>query len=298
MPSAARRITLARIHRWLALSLSPVFVLILLSGIALAFRPIVGDPEPPAPTVDPARVVALLQRVDGAGKAIGAFVAPDGRTMIVGATDGPHAYDLETGRPTAFPPEPKPDLFDYAMRVHKALWFGLGGLVTLATIAMIVLVVLGPIMRRPPRRRTTPLAWHIWGGWVLWPLVALLPLSVVVMKLHAPVVAHRGAPMSLVEVLDTAQRSVDLHHLRGVQRFPFEGAIVVADGAEGPVRWVVDRHGTRPLDSKLSTIGHALHEGTWAGPWSGALNIVAALALLAMLGAGIVSWARKSRSEG
>lgn len=38
-----------------------------------------------------------------------------------------------------------------------------------------------------------------------------------------------------------------------------------------------------------------LHEGTWAGAWSGALNFLAAIALMALTGTGLYSWLRRAR---
>jgi sulfite reductase (NADPH) flavoprotein alpha-component len=87
---------------------------------------------------------------------------------------------------------------------------------------------------------------------------------------------------------------VDAARLDGIQRFP-GGAIVVADGAHGPERFLVRGGTVRPLQSKVSALGEALHAGTWAGAWSGALNVVSALLLCVMMTTGIRSWWTRRR---
>jgi sulfite reductase (NADPH) flavoprotein alpha-component len=299
------RARLAAVHGWTALVLSPVIALILLSGIVLAFRPILGvddgDRPSAAPRIDPARLVAMLQRVDPAGRSGFLFVQDDGRTVTL-PTPGPGpapSYDLATARPVPTPPPPREDhggVFDAALRIHKDLWRGLGWLTSLASLAMIVLVALGPLMSRPRRPGKTTLGWHMWAGWVAWPLMALLPASLVMMKLHLPVFTGSGPSMPLAEAVGQAARTMDLAHLRAVQSLPNRTAMLVTEDARGGHRWVVHDGRVRPFgDTGVSRLGREIHEGTWAGPWSGILNLLAALGLLAMLGTGVWSWLRRLR---
>lgn len=285
--------------------LTPVFLAILISGAVLAFRPILdgkGDGETPAhpgAKLNASSLIALLRRVDPAGKAPYLFIAPDERTVgVIDPQSGePAFYDLATGASAVEPAPPEPDVYDVARRIHKDLWFGLGGLVGFGTFAMLVLVILGPILSRPARNPTTALGRHIWMGWVLWPLLALLPVSVVLMKLHAPVVTQRnGAPMPLAQAIDIAARTVDLSRLRAVQALPGGRAMLfTARIGDAPSRFVIHPDGLHVFESPVSKLGRALHEGTWAGRWSGVVNLVSALLLMLMLGLGLQSWSRGMR---
>lgn len=300
--SPTTRTRLARLHRWLALALSPVIALLLISGIVLAFQPILGRDGPPPDAftgrVDVTRVVALLDSLDPQGRARGVFLDPTGRALAVGFGNGrPQFHDLATGR--IVPPPAQmvrtPDIFDVARRVHGDLWIGADALVTLASIAMIVLVVLGPVLSRPRAGRTA-LAWHIRTGWLLWPLVALAPLSLVMMKLHRPVaVGGSHTTVAPARAIEQAARTIDVSHLAGVQALP--GATLLVTVVAGDVeRYVLQDGRVRPLDSGISKLGRELHEGTWAGPWSGVVSAIAALVTLAMLVTGWRSWLQRWRA--
>lgn len=304
MPVPTTRSRLAAVHRWCALALAPVIAVILVTGIILAFRPILGltgDERPQGAILAPVRATALLDSLDQVRRIGFALVQDDRRsvTVFTSPNEPPKTFDVATGGEVATPPFTPPSFFDRVEQVHKDLWWGLGWLVSLAAVAMVILVIAGPILARPSRSRRTALGWHIWTGWVTWPLVALLPLSLVMMKLHAPVFGRRPdhpvAPVAMGALLrEAAAGGVDLTRLDGIQRFP-GGAIVVADGAHGPERFVVRDGAVRPLQSKVSALGEALHAGTWAGAWSGALNAVAALLLLVMMTTGIRSWWTRRR---
>lgn len=291
------RARLAMVHRWLALLMTPVFIAILLSGAVLAFRPILGKTSEPEREgrLDPAVLVGLLRRVDPKGTAPYLFLTPDEGTvgLIQPETGEPRYFSASTGLAAPEPVQPPPDIFDIALRIHKDLWFGLGGLVGFGTFAMLVLVLLGPLLARPARRPITLLGRHIWMGWILWPLLALLPVSVVLMKLHPPVVTtHRGAPMPLAQAVELTARTVDLSRLRAVQALPGGSAMLFTAGVGGPSRFVVHPDGVHAFESPVSTLGRALHAGTWAGPWSGVVNLISTLLLLLLMGLGLASWGR------
>lgn len=296
-----RRFGLAQLHRWLAIALSPVLALILLSGIVLAFRPILGgDERPPAAhraPVDPRRLAAVIDSLDPRATAMGFWLDDQGALHLFAPGAGFPAVDVTTGRPaSSSAAEPAPTFWDDVHRVHVDLWFGAEGLVVLATIAMIFLVVAGPFLSRPRRPRSAR-SWHVWMGWTLWPLLALLPFSVVMMKIHPPIRVQSGAPLpALGRVVERAAAAgLDVTTLRSAQGLPGGKAIVISEGGPRAGRWLLDGTRVTDLHSRVADVGHALHEGTWAGPWSAALNVVAALASLAMLGSGLLSWWRARR---
>lgn len=295
-----RRFGLAQLHRWLAIALSPVLALILLSGIVLAFRPIVGGEERAATThrvpVDPRRLAAVIDSVDPRATAMGFWLDDQGALHLFAPGAGFPAVDVGTGKRAVDAAPPVPTFWDDVHRVHVQLWIGAEGLVVLGTIAMIFLVLAGPFLSRPRRPRSAR-SWHVWMGWTLWPLLALLPFSVVMMKIHPPIRVQPGAPLpALGRVVERAAAGgLDVTRLRGVQGLPGGTAIVMFDGGPQAGRWLLDGTKATNLHSRVADVGHALHEGTWAGPWSAALNIVAAIASLAMLGSGLLSWRRARR---
>lgn len=301
MPASRTRARIAALHRWLALALAPVILLIILSGAVLAFRPILHPDgehhQHVTHRADPARVLALVTRAEATAPVnFAGFVDREHRTFMVAGPHGPVAFDLATGASVPMPPPPPDEpsgIFDVALRVHKELWVGAGALVTLASMAMIFLVIAGPFLARPGRG-VGPLGRHIRFGWLLWPLVALLPLSLVMMKLHLPVLNRPSAPMApMSQLMRDAARVTDLSRLDGMQRLPGGRAFVVLEGASGPARYVLADGRLRRMDSRVSAIGRQLHEGTWAGRWSGIVNLAAAAAMLWMLGTGVLSFARR-----
>ncbi|AHG93324.1 NAD-binding flavodoxin, putative (plasmid) [Gemmatirosa kalamazoonensis] len=297
MPRSRTRARVASLHRWLAVLLSPVVALIILSGAVLAFRPILHPVERIAPTsrhVDLARVTAMVARAEAAGPVDFVGLPDDARTIVLAGPRGLTAYDVATGRDAPIPrPQTTVDVFDVAMRVHKDMWFGAGAVVTLASLAMIFLVVAGPFLARFGHG-AGPLGRHIRAGWILWPLVALLPLSLVMMKLHLPVVTPSSATrVPLSRTLADVARVADLTRLDGMQRLPGGAAFFIVEEPSGAVRYVYNDGSVRRLDTGVSTLGRALHEGTWAGRWSGMLNLLAAAAMLWMLTSGLLSFARR-----
>lgn len=295
------RARIARLHRWLALALAPVILLIVLSGAVLAFRPILyphGERhQRVSHRADVGRILSLVTRAEATAPVdFAGFVDAEHRTFMLAGRNGPAAYDLATGATVpmpAPPPEERSGIFDVALRIHKNLWFGAGALVSIASIAMIFLVIAGPILARPGRG-VGPLGQHIRFGWFLWPLVALLPLSLVMMKLHLPVLNNPSAPMApMSRLMRDAAHVTDLSRLDGMQRLPGGRAFVVLDGASGPTRYVLADGHLRTMDSRWSALGRELHEGTWAGRWSGLINLAAAAAMLWMLGSGVLSYVRR-----
>lgn len=290
------RTLLARLHRWLAIALSPVIVLLLLSGIVLAFRPILGRGGAPTELttsrVDVPRLIALLDSLDPRGQARGAYLDPARRSVGIAFGEGtPRFHDVATGRVVPPPAATRGpvDVFDVAERVHRELWVGAGALVTIASIAMIALVLVGPLLSRPRRGRSA-LAWHSRTGWMLWPLVALAPLSLLMRTVHAPLPTSPGAPpLAPARALEQASRAMELSRLVGVQSLPGAALLAVAT-PRGVETFTIAGGRVRPFDGAVSKLGRELHEGTWAGAWSGALSAAGAVVTLVMLAAGFRSW--------
>jgi sulfite reductase (NADPH) flavoprotein alpha-component len=295
------RARLARMHRWTALSLFPIYVAILVSGMILATHPMThpGGRENLAAPVDTARLDALLQRIDTGGKLDAVEVGQDAHslTLYVGGTV--RAHDLITGVDgDPRPPEP-PDFYSIVARIHSNLWIGAGFLVTLATFGMLLLVIAGPILSRPRRTSRTPLNWHINAGWLLYPLLIILPLSatMMVLPIGRRFNLHRETtPITVRQALTIARDSVDLTKLHFVARMPGgHDVFLVTEGPFGISRHVVRPNSVDPLGGRTVELARMIHEGEWGGAWSGALNMAGAIGLLTVMSAGMISWWRRRR---
>lgn len=291
------------VHRWLALVFAPIFVVILLSGAILAFKPIADDMSaragrPSGERVDLARLVTVLDKADPQGIARSVTLSGDSRTVTIRPAGGaaPVTLDLATGERTEGT-IPRPDIFEFAKDLHRTLLTGVGIFATLATYAMVVIIVLGPLLAWP-RPANTLAGWHMGIGWFLLPFVLLTPITAVLLLLHIggpppPPVLPAERTISLARALQQAAGQVDLTRLRSAQTFRGGNWRIIAAGPEGPLAYVV----TTNRVSLLAGPGlvRELHEGTWAGAWSGLINLVSVIALTGLTGTGTVAWLRRWR---
>ncbi len=293
---------LIQAHRWVGLILAPLFLIILLSGAVLALKPILAGPEAaPAGPVDAQAVARVLAEADPEGRARQVDVGSDGRSLLLtGASDGILlTYDLGSGLQTGAAPEGF-DLFETAESLHKDLLVGAGIVVEVATYAMLLLIIVGPILAWP-RLRNTLLGWHLGLGWLVLPLWLLLPLTGVLMTLHVgmgelPRIPPSETPVAFTDAVRAVAAEADLAGLQQVRRFRGGTALVRAAAADGPQAWIVSAQGVTPLDLS-GNWPREIHEGTWAGAWSGTLNLITALGLTALTVTGFLSWLRRHRQE-
>lgn len=302
MSTLPLRPTLTRLHRWVGVILAPIFLIVVLSGAVLSFRPIVAGGDAPAIAgVDAPALGTLVGRLGAISPITSVAVADGGRTVDLGAADPAVAgrWDLASGTRVAAAPRASFDVFGLAERIHKQLLVGLGLVVEIASWAMVALVVIGPFLGWR-RLRATLMGWHAAAGWLAFPLVLLPPLTAVLMTLHVgeshtplPRAAH---PVSVAEALAVAAPEVDLSTL--VQARPFRGGtVMLRTAAPSETVWVVTDTGAHRLVGGPSLVKQ-IHEGTWGGAWSGLLNFAASIALAVLSVTGPWSWlARRRRNR-
>lgn len=296
------RPTLIALHRWAGLILAPIFLIVILSGAVLSFRPIVGAfaPPPTAVSVDAGALATLVTRLGRTAPVTSVAIADAGRSVDVTSADPAVAgrWDIASGARTAEAHAAAFDLFGFAERIHKQLLVGLGLVVEIAAWVIVGLVLVGPFLAWL-RFRNTLMGWHTAIGWVLFPLVLLPPLSGVLMTLH---VGEGGTPLpratrtvSVAEALTIAEPTVDLSGL--VMARPFRGGTVLMQtrGAE-PATWVVTDQTAVRLTGGPSLVKR-IHEGTWGGAWAGSFNFAASLALLGLAVSGPWSWLARRRRD-
>lgn len=289
-----RRLLVA--HRWLALGLAPIFLLILLSGAVLAVKPILYPGEAAGESFAPASggdVVAALDAIDPAGKAGTVNLSTDGRSMILKSDDPAMAGTFEVATRKAAADQGL-DLFVFAIKLHKQLLIGAGLLVEIATYAMVAILMIGFVFGLP-RLRNTVKGWHSGLGWLALPLVVLAPVTGLLMTLHvgmppAPPL-DPGVPIPLARAIEAVTAQGDDRILMA-RRFKAGGVLVKTASSSGERFHLVQSDGQVVLSGGSGWV-QELHAGTWAGAWSGAFNLLSALVLMGVTGTGLYGWLRR-----
>ncbi|KAA3651016.1 MAG: nitric oxide synthase [Proteobacteria bacterium] len=295
------RSVLRRLHRWIALTLTPVFVLLILSGAVLALKPVFSAAPAPSAALSAGVLAEALARIDPRGQASRLVVSPDEGTVTLASrqADGPSGrFDIATGAPTA--EQPGPDVFALVLDLHKNLLLGLGIVVEIGAYAMTALILIGLLLGLP-RLRSTLAGWHLGIGWLALPLVLLAPLTGALMALHIggaelpPV--QPGPPIALAAALAHVAEHDDGASVLAARRFRGGSALVTTAGPAGPTVRMVQSGGRIDTLAGGPGLVHELHEGTWGGVWSAAISFAGTLALAALTATGAWGWWRRRRQQ-
>ena len=304
---------LARIHRWTALILAPFFLVLCASGAVLAVKPILATPEPVA--VSPDRLAAALRTIDPQGSVRSLAGSDGGRSIVLAAgrgqgrgrgygqgagqgrgrgTEPAGTYALATGERIA--PVPAFDVFAFAKRLHVGLLVEAGLPVQIATWGMVLVILTALPLGLPVRLRNLR-AWHLASGWLTLPLILALPLSGGLIALHltggtAIDLPPPGRPVAVAAALERAGAAMPDLRIAEARRFRRGNVLIAGETSAGPVTLAVGEDRILPLAGNKGWISQ-IHEGTWAGAWSGALNLAGSLVLTFLTGSGIVLWLRR-----
>ena len=169
-----------------------------------------------------------------------------------------------------------------------------GLLVEIAIYAMVAILMIGLVFGLP-RLRNTVKGWHSGLSWLALPLVVLAPVTGLLMTLHvglppAPPL-EAGAPIPLAWAIEAVAAQGD-DRIIVARRFKAGGALVKTASASGEGSHLVQSDGRVVLSRGPSWV-QELHAGTWAGAWSGALNLLSALVLMGITGTGLYGWLRR-----
>lgn len=296
---------LLKLHRWVALATAPFFFLILLSGMVLAFKPILQSGSDGK--LETQTLLAAIARADPNAEAGVLTVSEDGeRFTLESRRSGPSGtFDVQTARRTG---SALPDVFEFARDLHVSLLLQARWLVTTVTL-LSVLVIASGFAGKLKKFRPTLGGWHNRLGWFSIPLVALTPLTGALMALHVGMPGHEAgsgardgagragaARMSIERAIEMAAPELDLSHLTQV-RTTRGGTVVISvqDGLR-PTQYQVDRSG-KVTSSTGPGLVRILHEGTWAGAWSGVFTLVSTFPLLGLLVTGVLKWWRRSHDK-
>lgn len=301
MTSGKLRSRLLFLHRALALVLAPFLLVLVLSGSVLAFAPLVGDDDGPRAAVDGGKVLAALAAVDPEGTAGLLLMDPGGASFELrsrGQGVRGH-FDLASGQKLP-PAEEGFDVFETAERLHKGLLLGLNPLMEAMAFVLLALLLIGPFVIG----RLGLATWmqrHGTFGLLLWPLLALPPVTGVMMVLHLgeparPAEAPPEARLTLARGLELATPALDLSRLTAARRWPSGEVLVYLATAEGEEIFKVAAEGPPQPFTPARNWPHELHEGRW---FQGAslINLASALGLLTLMITGLRSWWRNRRKS-
>lgn len=292
---------LLRLHGWIAVIAAIPLLVLIVTGAILSVEPIVQRTPVPAGALAPEKVLAWLDAHDSAGKARGLVLRSyEGTLTIAGAGPaGEVEIDLATGKPVV---EEAgfywSDLFGAVRGLHEHLVVGGVALAVPATIAMMVIVVLGVLMGIP-RIRNTVSGWHKAISWGLLPLVIASPLTALLMaggigvSLGTPSAGARPAPVPIKEAVSVIAREHDLANLIWLRQRGGRQLVRLWDGGEARV-YTLSAQGLAALPRNWPRL---VHEGNFAGAWSGAMNLVLSLAFLALTFTGLWIFVAKQRRK-
>lgn len=297
------RPTLIALHRWIGLVLTPIFLVIILSGAVLSVRPMLGSAQPRAgagASVDASALAALVDRLEAGGQVSAVSVADGGRAVSVtsSAPEIAGTWDLATRAHTPAPAGGI-DVFRTAENLHKSLLLGLGIVVEAASFLMLAIMVAGPFLAWL-RFRNSLIGWHMAVGWCLLPVTLVAPVTAAMLILGIgtgprPQLPRVKQPVAIGAAIATAARELDTSRLVMARRFR-GGTVMIRVAGPGGGNFVVTDTGVTPLVGGPGLVKQ-IHEGTWAGAWSGSLNLAISIALAGLTVTGFVSWFRRWRRD-
>ncbi len=288
---------LLKIHRWIAIVFSILFLLVIVSGMVLAFKPVVDAQT--AERIAVPTLIKALNAADPAGKAGAVAIAGDASVFsLSGRGRGPSGnFDMQSGTKLS---EAGFDLFSFTRRLHENLLIGADWLVTATTIAMVFLIVSGLFFGwRTLRNNAT--GWHLGLGWLSLPLLALTPVTGLLMAFHLgmpqlPDYTPASRPLPLAEAITIASQHADLSGLSLARNFRAGAVMLTTRTDSGNAQYIVSGQGEFRSMSGPGWV-RSLHEGTWAGAWSGILTLISTFPLLGLMGTGLWTWWRRTQQR-
>jgi uncharacterized iron-regulated membrane protein len=286
---------LLRLHRWITLVFALPLAVILLTGLVLSLEPIAQDVATKPGSLSLERMLALLDKHDPQGKTRAITMqAYEGRLTLSGAGNGIVVVDLPSGEAVdAAQGSTLSTLFRSSRGLHEHLIFDLDWLVTVSTFAMLVLIVLGVLMGWP-RLRQSVSGWHQGVAWFGLPLLILSPLTGLALVYgitFSPITPQdRMATPPIRQAVTLLGEERDLSGLIWLRN---RGGRMLARVNEGgsfrtyqvSMRGVVEAPANWP---------RALHEGNFAGLWSGLMVLLTSLGFIGLMGTGLTIYLRRA----
>lgn len=287
---------LLRVHRWLTLVFALPLAILIVTGVILALEPMAISLTTKPGTITSERLVGLLQQYDPQAKANGIVLRTyENRLTINGAgVSGRADIILSTGAAVDDSGGLRlSDVFMASRRLHEHFLFDQRWVVTASTIAMVVLMLLGVLMGWP-RLRNTISGWHQGVAWFGLPLAVLSPVTglmiVAGLTFSPPPKTAPGPKVSIAQAVEILGKERDLSGLIWLRQ---RGPRLMARLNEGGAFkvYTISAKGIEPMGANLP---RALHEGNFAGVWSGLMVLITALGLGGLMVTGLILYARRA----
>lgn len=284
---------LLRLHRWVALTLSIPLMVLFVTGLILAFEPILIDSGAERVSLSVDQVKTLIAKHDPDGKANTLMVrAYDGTAAIGTRREGMKHVDLASNEQIAAPGFVA-RLMQTSRMLHEHM-LGLGWLVTASTIGLLFLILVGVVMGWP-RLRNSLSGWHKGTGWFALPVLILSPLTGLAIAFNVtfsppPPQVDATAKPDLGEAVRVVGDKYDLAQLTWIRPFGAQMLARLDDDGEMKV-FVVSHDGLLPADRNWPRL---LHEGNWLGIGPALVNAVISLAFILLLVTGGWIWVRRT----
>lgn len=282
-----------RLHRWISLTFALPLLVLLATGLLLAFEPIAqGQVEPGL--VTSARIVAALERYDPTGTAQAVMLRPHDGSLVILAKGGRTEVDLATGEPFRRSALTLTELFQQARRIHEHLFLEGKWLTITSTVAMLLTGIAGVLMGWPSLANTLS-GWHKGAAWLSLPLTTLSVVTALMLSAGIGMLPPRGGAMpgakpTLVEAVKLAGRDHDLSGMTWLRARGDALMLRIYEHGEAKVYTI----GGQGLAAQPRNWPRLLHEGNWGGVVPALLNATTALAALIMLVTGVVIWSRRA----
>ncbi len=285
---------LLKLHRWISIAFALPLAGVILTGLILSFEPIATTAGGKLGALDLARVESILHEHDPKGEARGlSFRSYEGRLTVQGVgPEGSIDVDIATGQ--EFDDDGfLSSWFGWARGAHETLLLEESWLVIASTAAMLVLIAIGVAMgwMRP---RNTISGWHRGMAWFGLPLLIASPLTGLFLAYGisftpAPGGGPRAQPLPLREAVSLVARDKDLANLVWLRGRGGRQLVRLNEGGEYRV-YQVTREGLQPQARNWPRL---IHEGNFAGVWSGLMNVAISFAFIGLMVTGLIIWARR-----
>jgi len=287
---------LLRLHRWTTLVFALPLAWVIITGLILSVEPIVQDLGTKAGSLPASRLISLLEEHDKEGKVRAITVrAYEDRLTLQGVGPG-GSLDLaiSTGRVVDDGGRTMlSDIFSTSRGLHEHFILDQEWVVIASTFAMLVLIALGVLMGWP-RLRNSVSGWHQALAWFGLPLVILSPLTGLAIAFGVtfsnPLPQDRAALPPIKQAVQMLGEKTDLSGLIWLRN---RGGRMLARVNEGGVFQVyqVSIRGVIPASSNWP---RALHEGNFAGAWSGLMVLLTSIGMMILMGTGLTLWLRRT----
>lgn len=286
---------LLRLHRWTTLVFALPLAVVILTGLVLSFEPIAQDLAFKPGSLSVEKLTGFLDAQDKDGKARGITVRLYENRLILQGVGPDGSLDLDATSGVIVDDDARmmlSDIFRFARPIHEHFVFDQGWIVTASTIAMLVLALLGVIMGWP-RLRNTISGWHQGMAWILLPLVVLSPLTGLALAFGITFIPaaprERAEPVAIREAVRMLGEKTDLSGLIWLRTRG--GRLMARINEGGSFRaYAISKQGVVPAPTNWP---RALHEGNFAGLWSGLMVLITSLAFIGLMGTGLLIYFRR-----